>query len=1247
MEPRLEARPPRSTRLARPMVEWLERRVTLTAGTLRVVSYNIAAAGGNPRSGLNTLLEAMGNESYAGNAQPIDILLLQEVQSQTTTTAAVLALMNSLYGSGSYARGTLNGGTTGSGTQGIVYRTSTVQLLGEAAVGTASSSGQPRQTIRHHVQPVGYSNNTAFYIYNSHFKAADDTQSKDRRTIEAQAIRADADALGQGTQILYVGDFNLYTSSEGAYQTLVSAGNGQAIDPGGTTGSWSGNNTYRAQFTQAPSSSPPSGLTGGGLDDRFDFQLMTSELMDGVGIDFVSGTYRPFGNNGSVSVNGSINSPSNTALAGLSNRLAVLDLLTTVSDHLPVVAEYRVVQQTPTVQFSTSTSSVSESVGSFTINATLSSPANQVVTVPFSIGGTAAVGSDFTVSGSPLSFPIGSTTATATVTVINDSSSEPDETVILTLGAPSNAVLGSTTSHTATIQDNDGGVFAFSTTTINANEGNSGTTNATVTVNRTGSDLSRAVSVQYRTNGGTATAGVDYTAISPAQTLNFAAFESTKTFNVAITGDTTVESDETVVLELLNPTGGGLLGSPAAATLTILNDDVASAGSLQFVAATASTPEGNSGSSTLTILVSRSGGSAGAVSVPFSVSGGTATSGVDYTLAAGSLSWASGDTADKAIVITILGDTSVESDETIVLQLGAPTGGATLGATTSATATITNDDVASTTFRVGSLTPLHSGFTVVFTEPLDPATINLYRTNAQLGDPDVVLTRGAEAIPGSLIVDAAAGSATFLATGSALPEGTYDVRLRSGSNGFRSSQGSLLDGNADGATGDDYIGSFTLTRGANARVVSVDDLVLGAGQTIAAPLDVILEDGTGISVVTFKLLYDPGLLTVANSGLTVFPETPGFSASFNVFAPGEIRFSFASTVSNPLPSGPVTLLRVVGAAPTTAPYGDKARMSLQVTQLRQGFTAVPVVDDSGIQIASFSGDVSGDGSIDALDALFINELSVSNIDGFDAFQNADPNLMGDLSGDAVADALDALIANELAVGNSVPFAIPAIPSEVPDFGGGPDPIISLPRAVSLVSGEIARVPIRLEYTDVRSAVLMNADVMIGFDSRLFEVVGIEAGTLGSQFEARLEVDGDALHVALGGSLRGRTMSRSDVGVIAHLLIRPKRDAVGQSSVLNLLERGAVGGRSISTRLNSGRLTLAPAPSNAEGDAVDSFVRILPRTAVPATVRFVAIPPGSPPAGLAAPAPETSISLASESRSTTRRRRLPNVSRFVN
>ena len=55
---------------------------------------------------------------------------------------------------------------------------------------------------------------------------------------------------------------------------------------------------------------------------------------------YVAGSFRPFGNNGSVGVNGSLNSPQNTALPGLPNRAAVLTAITTASDHIPVVADF-------------------------------------------------------------------------------------------------------------------------------------------------------------------------------------------------------------------------------------------------------------------------------------------------------------------------------------------------------------------------------------------------------------------------------------------------------------------------------------------------------------------------------------------------------------------------------------------------------------------------------------------------------------------------------------------------------------------------------------------------------------------------------------------------------------------------------------------------------------------------------------------------------------------------------------------
>jgi hypothetical protein len=129
---------------------------------------------------------------------------------------------------------------------------------------------------------------------------------------------------------------------------MLSAGAGQAFDPINRPGAWHDTAAFVDIHTQAPAVNPPPGLTGGGLDDRFDFQLVSNELTDDFGFEYIDGTYHTFGNNGSVPLNGNINAAQSTALPGLPNRLQVLNLLTTVADHLPVVADYRVVA--PAVQ---------------------------------------------------------------------------------------------------------------------------------------------------------------------------------------------------------------------------------------------------------------------------------------------------------------------------------------------------------------------------------------------------------------------------------------------------------------------------------------------------------------------------------------------------------------------------------------------------------------------------------------------------------------------------------------------------------------------------------------------------------------------------------------------------------------------------------------------------------------------------------------------------------------------------------
>ena len=111
----------------------------------------------------------------------------------------------------------------------------------------------------------------------------------------------------------------------------------------------------------------------------------------------------------------------------------------------------------PSVQFTSASQSKSESGGTMTITAQLSGASGLPVTVPFTLSGTATqgAGNDYTITASPITIAAGNTTATITITIINDPLPENNETVIVTMGTPTNATLGATTVHTATIIDDD------------------------------------------------------------------------------------------------------------------------------------------------------------------------------------------------------------------------------------------------------------------------------------------------------------------------------------------------------------------------------------------------------------------------------------------------------------------------------------------------------------------------------------------------------------------------------------------------------------------------------------------------------------------------------------------------------------------------------------------------------------------------------------------------------------------------
>jgi len=205
----------------------------------------------------------------------------------------------------------------------------------------------------------------------------------------------------------------------------------------------------------------------------------------------------------------------------------------------------------------------------FTFTVSLSKPALaggvtfDIATAP----DTAAAGSDYAAnSATGVSIGAGSQTATFDVTVNGDTTVEADETFLVNV----TNVTGATVvdgQGVGTIQNDD--TPSLSINDVTHNEGNSSTTTYTFTVTLAPAS-NQTVTVNYATADVTATAGSDYTAILSTQ-LTFLAGETTKTFDVTVSGDTTVEPDETFVVNLSGATNANVSDSQGVGTLT--NDD--------------------------------------------------------------------------------------------------------------------------------------------------------------------------------------------------------------------------------------------------------------------------------------------------------------------------------------------------------------------------------------------------------------------------------------------------------------------------------------------------------------------------------------------------------------------------------------------------------------------------------------------------------------------------------------------------
>ncbi|MCC7508506.1 MAG: VCBS repeat-containing protein [Planctomycetes bacterium] len=206
---------------------------------------------------------------------------------------------------------------------------------------------------------------------------------------------------------------------------------------------------------------------------------------------------------------------------------------------------------------------------------------------------------------------------------------------------------------------------------------------ATITVTLSSSPI-QAVTVNWAATAGTAGAA-DFNANNG--TLTFNPGQTSRTFNVTILNDTLDETDETIVLTLSNPTAA-LLATGATATLSILDDD--GEPTVRFNTATQTVAEG----SNIQVTVELSNASGYTVTVAYATTDGTATSPLDYTSNAGTLTIPAGQLTATFTLVTAA-DNIHETDHSLSIALSNPAN-AQLGALATTTVTIVDDDAVPT-----------------------------------------------------------------------------------------------------------------------------------------------------------------------------------------------------------------------------------------------------------------------------------------------------------------------------------------------------------------------------------------------------------------------------------------------------------------------------------------------------------------------------------------------------------------------
>ena len=506
---------------------------------------------------------------------------------------------------------------------------------------------------------------------------------------------------------------------------------------------------------------------------------------------------------------------------------------------------------------------------------TLNAASALTVTVAYSTSpGTALEPDDFGAANGTLAFAPGERRQTVSISTVEDSLDEPDETLTFALSSPSNATLGGSAVATGTVRDDDDPP-TVAVTDADGPEG--GAAEFEVSLSATSA---REVTVTYEAVDGTASGGADFEAT--AGTLTFRPGTRALTVPVPLTDDRIDEADETFEFRLASPVHASFGDRVGAGK--IRDDDDPPELSLAAAQAT----EGGTAAFDVTLMAA----SGLEVTVSYATSEGTAKAPDDFAATSGVLTFAPGAVL-RTVSVAIADDALDESEETFQLALSMPEN-ATLTQGT-AMGTIVDNDEAPVVSVADAFAA--EGGTLTFTVELSAASSRTVRVSFGTAD-GTADTADYESVAGELTF--AAGTTRNTVSVQLLeddldePEETFSLSLSAPVNasvrGSGTAEGRILDN--DGAP-QLTVESATAVEGSHANF----EVTLVGSSSQAVTVNYATRAGSAREGEDYEAAAGTLTLGMATSGEVVATRIVSVALIDDTFA--ELDETFEMVLSSP------------------------------------------------------------------------------------------------------------------------------------------------------------------------------------------------------------------------------------------------------------------------------------------------------------------------------------------------------------